>query len=408
MNQQTLSLIATSPAAFRGVVRVRNGEATLAESLVDFQREALTLLDPCLVAISQGKVPPRQGMLIEWPKGSAKTSIAGQALAWLLMFSRRTLEMRAGAGDLEQAAEVRQVLRDLVRENAWMGDMLEINNWAVTNKHNGSLLQIVASDAKTGHGGRPDVTFVDELVHISDEHFVDTLLANQSKKPGGFTLICSNAGFLGEFHFRKREVYRQSEDWHFHRHASPPPWITRRTIEATGLLPTSIRRLYYSEWQSGSGDAIDGDDIQAAVTQAGPMTGKEQGFSFYAGLDLAARKDCSALCVVGLSRQRLRLAHAEVWAPKRGIFGKAIDLAAVKKSLIETHRRFRFVKVFHDGHDDSFVQDCIRAGLPMELVPFSSATQQAMMAAVVIGRFSGRTIDLYRHEQLLADRATCG
>src|SRR5262245_45035212 len=113
-----LSKLLADPSAFRAELRVRHGAATLAESLVPFQTEMLALLDPCLVSISNGEKPPRRGMYVEWTKGSAKTTLAGQALLWLLLASRRQLEMRCGAGKLEQAAEVRQVIRDLLRDNS--------------------------------------------------------------------------------------------------------------------------------------------------------------------------------------------------------------------------------------------------------------------------------------------------
>ena len=67
-------------------------------------------------------------------------------------------------------------------------------------------------------------------------------------------------------------------------------------------------------WASGMGDALDAQDIEAAIDrELRPMATSEPGFAYVAGLDLGIKSDHSALVVLGVngSTQRIRLASSQ-------------------------------------------------------------------------------------------------
>jgi len=65
------------------------------------------------------------------------------------------------------------------------------------------------------------------------------------------------------------------------------------------LPPAVYARLFDNVWTAGSGDALSPEWIERAVVLSGPLSGREFGWRFTAGLDLSTRRDFSALVVVG-------------------------------------------------------------------------------------------------------------
>jgi hypothetical protein len=218
-------------------------------------------------------------------------------------------------------------------------------------------------------------------------------------------------------------------------------WISADALaEQRSHLPAiAYDRLWGNVWTTGSGDALSNDDIAAAVTASGPMTGEEPGFVFAAGLDLGIRKDLAALVVVGFDAGRFeivpkpaapvstamaaarelglvpkpqqepeqvfrpgslryRLADVRVWRPSGG----RVDLADVEQSILELYSRFRFVLSIDPWQAEYLSSRLGKAGLPVELVPFVPSTLQ-QMATVTIEAFTNRAIDLYDHPGLLSD-----
>ncbi|MCA9109808.1 MAG: hypothetical protein KDA52_07665, partial [Planctomycetaceae bacterium] len=241
------------------------------------------------------------------------------------------------------------------------------------------------------------------------------------------------------------ETVQASEEWYFSRLEGPvASWIDQKRLdEQRRLLPEpQYRRLWLNEWSSGSGDALQADDIEAAVVLPGPP-GYEQGYSYFAGLDLGISRDRSALAIVGrhvgysvrrenvvqpvTSRlddvlvdlglkaapmidtadeydyiegtHRLRLAQIQSWKPPKG--GK-IDLQAVEDAVLDAHARFGLRCVLFDPHEcEAMAQRLSRRGLRM--IPFT-ASQSALteMAATLLQAFNDGQVELFRHELLLA------
>jgi phage terminase large subunit-like protein len=109
------------------------------------------------------------------------------------------------------------------------------------------------------------------------------------------------------------------------------------------MLPAvAYLRLWENQWSTGGGDALTPADIAAAfVDKLQPMTGKETGFMFVAGVDLGLTRDCSAVVVLGVpyggSSGRIQLAHNRLWRP---VLGKKIDLTEVESHILALDQRY--------------------------------------------------------------------
>ena len=219
-------------------------------------------------------------------------------------------------------------------------------------------------------------------------------------------VVISNAGTgKGEsWQWRTRELAREQPSWYFSRLEGPrASWISQEQLdEQRRLLPGSVyQRLWLNDWVTG-GDALDGADVEAAVTQSGPMHGTEDGFDFVAGLDLGIKNDHSSLVVLGAHHdtQRIRLASCRSWAPMPG--GR-VDLESVKDAVLSTHQQFNLTTCRYDPYQaELMAQQLSREDVPMEELPFVGKNLN-VMASTLLDAFRSGRLDLYRDDALMRD-----
>jgi hypothetical protein len=172
--------------------------------------------------------------------------------------------------------------------------------------------------------------------------------------------------------------------------------------EQKRLLPITVYdRLWGNVWASGAGDALQESDIRAALTVAGPLTGSEEGFQWFGGLDLSVSRDASACVITGRDRAGvMHLATVRSWLPPRG--GK-VDLSLIRESVLSLSRQYRGVKIGYDIFQAELMKtDLERAGVSMEPVSFIGKPSQEM-ASEVLEAFASRRVRLYPEPQLLDD-----
>jgi phage terminase large subunit-like protein len=390
---------AASPAAFRRSLRLDTGAPFVADNWQEADFRAMDF--GWLRVVGKPAVGGFSRAWIERPKSASKTADVAVAVAWALLFSAKRIEGIVAAGDADQAAMIRRALERLVESNPWM-DPLVIGKWEVTNKRTGSSVTIITSDVSTSHGWLVDFVVADELTHWSNRDLFDSLLATAGKKPTTLFMTIMNAGSTQTWQATVRESVRTDPAWYFSSLTTQPSWMSaERLAEQKRLLPPPVfSRLWLNQWSSGAGDALAECDIAAAVVHDAPMTGDEDGYIYFGGLDLGVSRDHSALSVVGIRENRIRLADVRSWAPPPG--GK-IDLARVRVAILDANRRFRLSRLLYDPHQaELLAQDVAKAGILVEGVPFTTASLTEM-ASCLLERFHSRTIELYDDSGLLAD-----
>jgi hypothetical protein len=444
--------MAADPAVFREkalIVPTANGPpALLGAVAAPFQRARFAAIDSALLAVSKGEKPPIGRYWWEATKGASKDSDLAVCLLWLLAFSRRQLRCQVGAADQDQADELRKAAKAILKENAWLGKLVTIQNWTISNPLTEATVEIIPADTLGSHGARPDVLIINELSCIGKRDFVDNLLDNAAKVPNGLVVIATNAGTIDTWQWEYREEARTSAAWSFHQFTEPSPWIDRAVLAERERVtaPRRFRRLWWGEWSDGEGDALSRDCILAAVNpKLGPMRGDEPGWVFIGGLDLAVSRDHSAFVVIGKhvghveempraeterparpsafdvleelgitdddgepfvsatdhpacdyretpGTGRIRLASCLSWRAPPG--GK-ISLIDVQAAIARAHQRFHFARCGYDpSQAELMAQQLTNEGVPMHVVTQQGANL-ATMAGEILERFNSREIDLY-------------
>jgi phage terminase large subunit-like protein len=417
---------AANPAAFLADLRIPAATpARFADLMARHQREWIAALAPSLLALARGQKPPIGRFWLEATKGAAKDTTLAACLLWLLTFTNRSLACQVGAADADQADELRKAAKSILGLNPWLGQRTEVQSWRIVCSVTSSEAEIIAADVAGSHGARPDFLILNELTHISKFEFAENLMDNASKVPHGLAIIATNAGHTGTDAWRWRELARTSPRWFFHVFSDPAPWLDAAEIAEAQRRNSTARynRLWRGVWGSGSGDALDPADIDAAVDPNlqplnatgwsrrhlfGPIDieakiNRPQNFTFVAGLDLGIRNDHSALVVLGAdhSRQRIRLASAKWWAPDPAT-GK-VDLEQVKAETMAVAKQFRAAVRYDPWQAALMAQQLAReGGLRLEEVPFVGSTLN-LLATTLIETFRSRRIDLYPCPRLVAD-----
>jgi len=264
---------ASDPLAFFNDINIPTGIGSrrFGDAMAPFQREWIKAIAPSLIAITKGERPPIGRFWTERTKGGSKDSDVTLALVWLMAFSRRPLEMEIAAGDRDQAAEVVKIAKGLLRTNEWLAQRIEIQSKKLVCEATGCEAEIISSDSKTAHGARPDVLFINELVHHKDREFAETLADNAAKVPGNLMIVATNAGHLNTWQHTWRENARESERWHFHKVDQPSPWLDEAEIEEALRRNSASRfaRLWKGVWGTGEDGALNPQDVEKCITLEG-------------------------------------------------------------------------------------------------------------------------------------------
>jgi hypothetical protein len=373
------------------------------------QIDWLQRITPTLLALAAGKRAKVRRFWLECSKGWAKTGLTTMAIAWLIVFAPRALLIVVLARDQQQGLEFVKASKELLPENRMIAPQFEVQRDKVLNPKTETVAEVWTADDLGRHGGRPNVTWIDEISHIDDFEVVCTALDNQVKVASGVAILSGNAGFSDSPTFALREQYRTGgPSYSFFQFNKPAPWLSEEDLyEAEQRNSTSrFRRLFWGVWSNREGNPIAAEDIAASITMEGPLSPDEERWKVVAvGLDLGVKNDHSA-CVglaVKQGSARIRLAFCESWKPKHR--GAEVDLRKVRQFIIDKHRLHNFGCLYFDPSQALLMaQDCRRVGVPVLEMTFTGRNLN-LMAETMLTVFKTRVIDLYRDKDLCADLA---
>ena len=379
------------------------------------------------------------------PRGHAKTADASMLILYVLAFSKRRRRAVWVAADKDQGVEGLDAISTLCRHNKWLNELLTIKADRVENKHTGSILYFTTSDVSSAFGWKDIDTFImDEITHwgAKGEALWTAIYSAAGKRSNSVVLALMNAGFGDTWQANLRNVALGDPNWAFSELPGPvATWVpSSQLADQKKFLPKiAFERLWLNRWTTGSGDALDADEIDRAITLAGPLTKAEKGWQYVAGLDLGLRRDASALIVLGvhvghleeIARKRpttratramveaglvdaptdeiesifhegtgqIKLACVDVWEPGR----EKVSIDAIEKRIIEVDSKFRLAGLAVDPWQAAqLIERLQKQGVNTTGLDFVPNNLKAM-ATAVLGVFQDSRIELYRHAQLIAD-----
>lgn len=391
------------------IINTANGRARFGDVMADFQRERFAALAPALAAVAEGRKPEIGKHLWEGTKGSSKDSDLAIAVIWLLVFSPRPLLIQVGAADREQADELRKAAAGWLRNNSWLGKRIEIQANRILCEKSGAVCEIIPADTAGSHGARPDVLILNELSHIRQQEFAENLMDNAAKVPNNLTIIATNAGDVNHFSFKWRELYRTSPRCSFHQFTQTAPWLDPADVEDARARNSIARfnRLWQGVWSTGSGDALDATDIDAAINANLSNHLVLPDCYYIAGLDLGLRSDATAFVVLGFNveLQAIYLAGISAWRPTPE---KKVSIEEVEKEILYRNRYYNgFAEVSIDPWNaESTIERLRKEGVPV-FVHDPSAANKHDAAMAILTLFRERRIEIFPDADLLKDLRAC-
>jgi hypothetical protein len=446
--------LALDPRTFLLSIHVptARGPRQFGSIVAEFQRERFAMLLPSLLAVARGERPPVNFFWIEATKGASKDSDLALCLLWLLLVSPRSLRLQIGAYDADQADEIRLIVKQVLRIdqpfNQYIAERIDVRADSIINRESESVAEILTRDSLGSHGARPDLVLINELSHITDKEFAETLLDNADKVETAVCVVATNAGLLDTWQKQWRDNALASSRWRCHVYSQPAPWVDIGKLEESRKRnPVRYNRLWRGVWSHEVGDALPLDLIEKAIKLPGPSFIRENGWAYFGGMDLAWRRDAAAIAIVAknigwweempaeeqpaapsllarmgvvLGKQdltetpktvfhdgdaRLKLIHVEVWLPENlpGGSRAEISFAKIEEFVADAHQRLGFSCIAcESAMAPASVQRLQSQNVPIEAVPPSSPVQRAIADAVV-NAFHDGLIDLFDHGPLIAD-----
>lgn len=397
--------VVASPEAFRNalVVDTDAGPRRLGEILDDFQRADFAALDDAWKRIARrGKWNPQSPKLgyLERHRGAAKSADIACMVAYGLLAAPHTISGVCAAADKDQARLTRDAILKLTKLNPWLAKFLDPQAYKIVNVKTGSSLEIISADAASSYGLTPDFLILEEVTHWGEsQELFDSLFSAWAKRANCLLLIVANSGFgQGEsWQWDVRENARTDPAWYFHRPDKMASWITEAKLQQQRkiLKPIVYRRLWENEWTIGLGDAIDEAEIERAFSriERAPTPDEMQPAAYYAGLDVAIKKDNTGLTIVGVKSgtDRAQLAHSKVWRPTNG---KKVDLDVVEEHIIEQYKLRPFRLYYDFSQAAQLVGRLMKVGIECEEVRQQGADRVGMTNAM-LETFENDAIDLY-------------
>ncbi|MGC1274347.1 MAG: terminase large subunit [Planctomycetaceae bacterium] len=434
INATAFARFAADPAAFRDelIVDVDGVARKFGKVQDDWQRADFAAIDPALM-LCNGRAKAdesvRSRAFIERPRGHSKTTDLAVTCVYALAFATRPIRGYCYAADRDQAALLKDAMATICRLNPWLGEILDVQKGCVTNVANGhpgqgGTLTIEASNVASSYGILPDLIIADELSHWEgDGSLWHSLISSAAKRSTCLLVVITNAGFTDSWQWAVRESARADDEaWYFTTLDGPhASWMTeKRLAEQRRMLPAvAFARLWLNQWSSGGGDALTPEDIEAAFhDDLAPLTGKQPGYKYVAGVDLGLVRDCSAVVVLAVPdggvSGRIRLAHTRLWRPA---LGRKIEIMEIEQHLLELDKLFGLEFVAFDPWQAEHMAQRLEADSGrrrrnerrkfyrdpwMQAVPPTAANLRDQ-AGLTIESFKDRRLILYPEDELRRD-----
>jgi len=338
-------------------------------------------------------------------RGAAKSTTAVLIALGRLLQSPLPIRTIILSTDLDAGKVLVRIARVLTLLNPTLGKELRIQQSKIVRERTGGEIEVMSSDAASFYGQLPDLIICDELSHWppAAARLWQAVASTLPKRSDLELLVLSNSGWTDSWQYPIFQQFETTPWCWCNRVEGFAPWIDSHQLEVQRrLLPESAyRRLWQNEWVAGSGDLLASDDIDAAITEPGPLWIRPEGTGAVCGLDVGIKRDRTGAVILTShwATGRVRLAWCRTWAP---VVGGQVDLDRVRHEVLAACRQLRCGVVLFDPYQCEHLAQLLRRdGLYCESMPYTAANM-TRMAATMLQVFRDRAIDLYPDDELVA------
>jgi hypothetical protein len=407
--QAEITRLRFDPVAFRErlLIDADGKPCRYTDAMDDWQAADFAALDPAWRRIAGQTVEPSfQRAWLERGRGHSKTTDLAAMATWVLFSSQRKISGVAVAGDKDQARLIANAIDQLLRLNPWLAMALDCQKFTIVNRHTGSELTILSSDAATSYGLLIDFCICDEIHCWQSRALWDSVFSAIAKRRNALLLVITNAGFCDHWTWTLREAIIADPAWYFHRLEGPvASWLSVEHLaeQERLLLRKEYQRLWLNQPVDSGGDALSSDDIRACITLPGPLPYSPH-LIYCGSVDLGIVHDRTALVILAADTTTgmVELVAVKSWRPGDYADGE-ICLADVQHEIIKLNSCYNVAYWNADvWQARKMVQDLSRLGLNIHGQEFNPKQKDRMARALLEG-FRNKLFRLWDCPELLKD-----
>jgi Terminase large subunit, ATPase domain len=271
----------------------------------------------------------------ERSRGLAKTDGVGTEATTELILGPAGQRLYCAAADEDQARLLFDDVAGKFQRNPVLAPLVRVTQREIIVKATSSRLRVLASDAPSAYGLRPDWIAVDELAEWKRRDLWDSLWTATGKRPRCRVLVMSTAGWdKTSIAWEVREVARQEPDWYFSSRSQCASWLSPAWLaqQRRTLPPHVFARLHECRWVDGGGAWLSSEQVEAIFRAVPDGEGPR-----CLGLDIGISRDRTALAVVKRVGSFLAVEHLRLFVPTRT---SRVDLTEVEEEVAALSQRY--------------------------------------------------------------------
>ena len=324
--------------------------------------------------------PAYQHAYLERPRGHSKTGDVGTEAVVELVLGRAGQQLIAVAADEDQA---RLLLDDVVakfRRNPTLAPLATVQKNRVVMKHGGSTLRVLASDAPSSYGLRPDWICCDEMAEWKSRGLWDALWSATGKRASCRVLVISTAGWdRTSIAWEVRTIAETEPNWYFSSRGQCASWVRPAWLaQQQRTLPSHVfARLHENRWVDHVGAFLTAQEVDGVFTTvpAGPGV-----YSIGCDLGLSRDRTVLALLRVDATTGLVCVDQLLTYAPA---LGAKVDLQEVEAQVAAWSRAFA-APVVCDPWQAMLMSQRLRAqGVPVTEFTFTSETRRKLFGSLL-------------------------
>ncbi|HKV72846.1 MAG TPA: terminase large subunit [Gemmatimonadales bacterium] len=317
---------------------------------------------------------------LERPRGHSKTGDVGTEAVTELLLGPPGQQLYCAAADEDQAKLLFGDVASKFQRNPLLRGSVRITQRDIIVPVTGSRLRVLASDAPSAYGLRPDWIAVDELAEWRGRELWDSLWTATGKRPRCRMVVITTAGWdATSICWQVRQVAEREADWYFSHRGQCASWIRPGWLASQRrTLPGHVfARLHECRWVEGAGAFLTREEVERLFTLPTPAP---LGARYVIGLDIGLTRDRTAACVAHREGETVVADLFRTWAGRPGM---SVDLGDVEAEVIRLAHTYRAPVILDPYQGILLGQRLQRVGITVTEQAFSAESRRRLFGVVL-------------------------